>query len=220
VTFCVEEKLPGTPLDVLLDNGIWPDRAVRQLGELLAAIHSNQVDGFGYLRSDGRGWPVAFQAIMTDLLPRRARVLDAARHWGIDDRLVSAGLDHLAGHAELYRYDDPRLLHGDFSLDHILVEGDPGREHVSGIIDMQECAGGHPASDIAYWLAVNDERIPLTALLQSYPSGPELVVRDRSLIAVLMLRRALWMLVADQDRGNSGRIGHHLRLIERALAAI
>jgi Ser/Thr protein kinase RdoA (MazF antagonist) len=220
VTFCVEEKLPGTPLDVLLDHDVRPERAIRQLGEILSAIHGNPIDGFGYLRPDGRGWPITFESIMTDLIPSSARVLEAARHWRVDDRLVVAGLDHLAGHIDLYRYDDPRLLHGDFSLDHILIHGAEGHEQVSGIIDMQGCSGGHPASDIAYWLAISDERIPLAALIATYAGGSELLDRDRTLITLMMLRRALWMLMVDQDRGNTGRIGTYVRTLENALAAL
>jgi len=220
VTFCVEEKLPGTPLDVLLDNNVWPERAIRQLGEILSAIHGNPIDGFGYLQPDGRGWPITFESIMTDLVPRSAQVLDAARHWRVDDRLVATGLDHLAGHTDDYQYTDSRLLHGDFSLDHILIDGAEGHEHVSGIIDMQGCSGGHPANDIAYWLAISHERIPIAALLASYPGGSELVERDKTLITLMMLRRALWMLMVDRDRDQSGLVGTHVRALEDALAAL
>jgi aminoglycoside phosphotransferase (APT) family kinase protein len=220
VTFCIEEKLPGVPLDVLLNRDVWPERAVAQLGELLSAIHAITVDGFGYLRPNGRGWPITFASIMVDLIPRRARLLEAARHWRVEHRLVSAGLDALARHTELYSYDDPRLLHGDFCLDHILVDGGPGHEYVSGILDMQECGGGHPASDIAYWLAISNERVPLAALLASYPSGMDFADHNAALIALMMLRRALWMLMVDQDRSNSSRIGDYVRNIEAALAVL
>jgi Ser/Thr protein kinase RdoA (MazF antagonist) len=60
ITVSIEEKLPGVPLDVLLDRGVWPKRAIAQLGELLSALHGIAVDGFGYLQPDGRGWPITF----------------------------------------------------------------------------------------------------------------------------------------------------------------
>lgn len=220
VTFCIEEKLPGVALDVLLDKGVRPERAIGQLGELLAAIHGISIDGFGYLRPDGRGWPVTFDSIMLDLIPRRVRVLDAARHWRVGDSLVDAGLTALSDHAHLYRYDAPRLLHGDFKPSHVLIDGDPGHEHITGILDMQECAGGHPASDIAYWLAICGERIPLAELLASYPGRMELVDRNEALIALMIVRRSLWMLMVDQNRGNSGRISDHARNLNRALTAL
>jgi len=220
VTFCIEEKLPGVPLDALLDGNAQPARAISQLGEVLAAIHANPVDGFGYLQPDGRGWPITFDSIMTDLVPRRAQVLEAARHWQVEHRLVAAGLDALAGHVELYVYDDPRLLHGDFGPDHILVDGEPGHEYVSGVLDLQECAGGHPAGDLAHWLAISDKRIPLATLLATYPGGRDLMDRNTALITLMMLRRSLWMLMVDQDRGNSSRIRDYVHTIENSLAVL
>ncbi|MBO3748984.1 aminoglycoside phosphotransferase family protein [Streptosporangiaceae bacterium NEAU-GS5] len=219
VTFCVEERLPGVALDVLLDQGRRPERAIGRLGELLAAIHGVSVDGFGYLRPDGRGWPITFESIMLDLIPLRVRVLDAARHWGIEDRLVDAGLTALSQHAHLYGYDDSRLVHGDFGLDHVLVDGDPGHEYVSGILDMQECSGGHPAADLANWVATCAERIPLATLLASYPGGMELAERDETLIALMIVRRSLWMLIVDQDHGHPGRADEHIHHLTRALRA-
>lgn len=204
----------------MLDKGARPERAIGQLGELLAAIHGISIDGFGYLRPDGRGWPVTFDSIMLDLIPRRDGVLDAARHWRVEDSLVNAGLTALSDHAHLYGYDAPRLLHGDFKPGHVLVDGDPGHEHISGILDMQECAGGHPASDVAYWLAISGERIPLAALLASYPGRMEFVDRNEALIALMIVRRSLWMLMADQDRGNPGRISDHIHHLNRALTAL
>jgi tRNA(Met) C34 N-acetyltransferase TmcA len=85
---------------------------------------------------------------------------------------------------------------------------------------MQECSGGHPVSDIAYWMTISHERIPISALLASYPGGPEMVERDRTLITLMMLRRALWMLVADRDRGKSDQVGTHVRALEDALATL
>jgi aminoglycoside phosphotransferase (APT) family kinase protein len=191
-------------------------RAIGQLGELLGAVHSIAVDGFGYLRPDGRAWPITFESIMLDLVGRRARLLDAARHWAVAQRLVDAGLTALADHTYLYDYRDPRLVHGDFSLDHVLVDGDS----VSGIIDMQECAGGHPACDIAYWIVNCDHVIPLAALLASYPGGTDFIDHNATLITLMTLRRAMWMLMVDQERGNPSRISDHVRTLDRALATL
>lgn len=209
----------GTPLDVLLRRGVRPERAIGQLGELLGAIHAVTVDGFGYLRPDGRGWPITLASIMVDLVEHRERLREAASHWRVEDRLVDSGLDALTRHADLYRYDDPRLLHGDLGPDHVLVDGAPGHERVSGIIDMQDCGSGHPAGDIALWLANSAHQVPLAALLASYPGGTGFAERHATLIALMMLRRALWMLIADQDRGNPSRIGDHVRVITAALAS-
>lgn len=51
VTFCIEEKLPGEPLDQILARGEWPAGAIEQIGALLARIHGVPIDGFGYLQA-------------------------------------------------------------------------------------------------------------------------------------------------------------------------
>ncbi len=213
ITFCIEHKLPGTPLDVLLDRGMWPERAIGELGRLLGALHGIRTDGFGYLQPDGRGWPITFASIMLDLIPQAADVRAAAAHWQLDSRLIDAGLDALQAGEELYSYADPRLIHGDFSLDHILIDDD----RVTGIIDMQECAGGHPASDIAYWMAISADRVPLEKLLASYPDGTEFVARNASLLSLIMLRRALWMFMVARDSDDRGSVPEYVENLERAL---
>jgi aminoglycoside phosphotransferase (APT) family kinase protein len=210
---CIEQKLPGTALDVLLDDGIWPERAIGELGRLLATLHEIRTDGFGYLQPDGRGWPITFASIMLDLIPQAAEVRAAAAHWHIDTRLVDVGLDTLQAARELYSYDDPRLVHGDFSIDHILIEGD----RVTGIIDMQECAGGHPASDVAYWITISADRVPLDKLLASYPDGAEFAERNASLMSLMMLRRGLWMLMVSRDSEDWLSVPGHVENIERAM---
>lgn len=213
VTFCIEHKLPGTPLDLLLDQGRWPERAIGELGRLLGALHEVRTDGFGYLQPDGRGWPITFASIMLDLIPQATDVRAAADHWQVDARLIDLGLDMLQAGKELYSYDDPRLVHGDFSLDHILIEDD----RVTGIIDMQECAGGHPAADIAYWMAISVDRVPLVALLASYPDGTEFVARNASLMSLIMLRRSLWMLMLARNSDDRASVPEYVENLERAV---
>jgi aminoglycoside phosphotransferase (APT) family kinase protein len=215
VTFCIERKLPGTPLDVLLDHGTWPERAIGELGRLLGAMHEIRTDGFGYLQPDGRGWPITFESIMLDLIPQAADVRAAAAHWQVDRHLIDLGLDTLQAGAELYSYADPRLVHGDFSLDHILIDDD----RVTGIIDLQECAGGHPAADIAYWMAISADRIPLDALLASYPDGAQFAAGNARLMSLIMLRRALWMLLVARASDDRASIPEYVENLERAVGS-
>src|SRR5579863_10493669 len=76
VTFCIEEKVRGKALDMLLEEGSNGDvdKAIDQIGEVLGKLHSVKVDGFGYLQPDGRGWQMSFAEIMLDLNERLAEV--------------------------------------------------------------------------------------------------------------------------------------------------
>ncbi len=66
VTFCIEEKVSGKPLDMLLKEGITSDlrKAIDKIGEVLSLLHSVRVDGFGYLQPDGKGQQTSFAEIM------------------------------------------------------------------------------------------------------------------------------------------------------------
>lgn len=197
VHICVEEKLPGTTLQALLAAGERPRRAIDQLGSLLARIHRVPVDGFGYLQADGRGWPVTLADIMVDLLDQREAVMASGRHWSIPGADVDRGLALLAGHRDLYAWDTPVLLHGDFGPGNILVEGD----RISGVIDMQDAMGGHPLFELTVWHLHVSDRVPLAELLRSYDSD---IVRDplgNPLFQLLLIRQCLWMLMvrAEQD---------------------
>jgi tRNA A-37 threonylcarbamoyl transferase component Bud32 len=57
VTFCIEEKVPGQPLDVLLKKEMTSDvsKAIGQIGAVIGKLHSVSVDGFGYLQPDAKG---------------------------------------------------------------------------------------------------------------------------------------------------------------------
>ena len=181
----------------MLDKGARPERAIGQLGELLAAIHGISIDGFGYLRPDGRGWPVTFDSIMLDLIPRRDGVLDAARHWRVEDSLVNAGLTALSDHAHLYGYDAPAAAR------RLQARPCPRRRRPGPRAHQWHprhagMRGRPPAIDVAYWLAISGERIPLAALLASYPGRMEFVDRNEALIALMIVRRSLWMLMADR----------------------
>jgi aminoglycoside phosphotransferase (APT) family kinase protein len=126
VTVCVEDKLPGVSLRTLLDAGHRPVGAIAELGELLARIHQVRVDGFGYLRAEGRGWDIPFSAVMLDLLDRRTDLHRAATHWAEPVESVEQGLAVLDAHRSHFAFDDPRLVHGDLGADHTLISDDPG----------------------------------------------------------------------------------------------
>ena len=158
ITFCIEEKLAGTPLDVLLKNGLDGDvnKALDHIGEVLSRLHSVEMDGFGYLQPDGRGHQVSFAEIMLDVNERESALYEAAKQWNVPIRDITAGVELLNSHREWYQFHAPALVHGDLGPPHILVDGD----HISGVIDMQDCSGNHPVIDFVNWDAYWSELVP------------------------------------------------------------
>src|SRR5215213_7907012 len=69
-----------------------------------------------------------------------------------------------AGLLEMYRHvweTPPRLLHGDWLPEHVLVRNDA----VVGIIDFGNTRSGDPAYDIAYWQFFWDADLYTTSVL-------------------------------------------------------
>lgn len=214
ITFCVEERLPGVPLDSLLTKGAErPERAITQIGEVLGRIHSVAVEGFGYLQADGRGWDIPFSQIMLDLLGKEAELQQAALRWSIPSRKVEQGLRLLEAHACLYEWDAPVLVHGDFGPDHILVEGD----RITGILDFQECSGNHPVLDLAHWDGYWDEAIPTHTLRASYSHEALRQDTQDPLFHLALLRESLWMTMVYAERDCPRGIEASRRGIDRAL---
>ncbi len=215
VTFCIEEKLPGTPLDVLLKDSLNNDvnKAIDQIGEVLSKLHSVQVDGFGYLQPDGKGWPISFAEIMLMANERQAELYEAAKKWHVPAKNITAGLELLSEHSELYQFNTPVLVHGDLGQKHILVEGD----HISGIIDMQDCSGNHPIIDFVMWDAYWSERIPTSRLIASYGNQRLFTGTYDTLFHLVLLRESFIMLMVHAARENPNGIQDFIAGMERAL---
>ncbi len=215
ITFCIEEKLPGEPLEVAIKGGITEelDSAIEKIGDVLSKLHSVKVDGFGYLQSDGKGWPIAFSEIMLDLNEKQSELGSAAKEWGLLPQKVTHGLALLNDNQHLYGFDTPSLTHGDFGLPHILVEGD----QITGIIDMQECSGNHPVFDFVHWDAYWREVVPTSKIMASYGNSDLFKGDYEALFHLALLRRSLWMLMVHVEHKNPHGIEGFKDGIDRAL---
>lgn len=214
VTFCVEEKLPGVPLDVAIKEG---DRrteaAIEMVGDILNKLHSVQVDGFGYLQPDGKGWPITFTSIMLDLNEQQTELSAAAKQWRVPAAWITQGLQLLNDNERLYDYHEPSLVHGDIGLPHILV--DDGK--VTGVIDMQECSGNHPVFDFVHWDAYWNDIVPTTKIMASYGNKDLFGGNYEPLFHLALLRQSLWMLMVHVDHENPHGITGFKDGIKRAL---
>ncbi len=198
LTVEVQEKLAGTPLHEVPPAVRGSARLADSLGVALAGVHAVAVDGLGYLQADGRGWDIDFRAIMLDLRERTGALLAAADHWGVDSSLVHRGLQILREHEDAYVLAQPVLVHGDLQPAHVLVQDGV----VTGIIDFQECSGGHPVLDFAKWHATCPPDFDVSRLRGSYPDPGLFTDAFDRLFALVLLRQSLWMLMVRRNHGN------------------
>lgn len=215
VTFCIEEKLPGIALDVLLQDGLNGDvnKAIDQIGEVLSKLHSVNVDGFGYLQPGGKGEQASFAEIMLMANEREAELYEAAKKWHVPAQSITTGLTLLDTHRELYQCNTPVLVHGDLAQKHILVDGD----HISGIIDMQDSSGNHPVIDFVMWDAYWSEGIPTSRLMASYGNKSLFTGSYDTLFHLVLLRESFIMLMVHAARENPNGVPGFIACMERAL---
>jgi aminoglycoside phosphotransferase (APT) family kinase protein len=158
VAIWIHRTIHGQPLDTLRDEEV-TRRLTADAGELLARIHAVSTSGSGPIDAQGRGQLNSFSAY----LAWDDRPADAALANGIS----RADIDKAAQLLETYQHvwaTPPRLLHGDWLPEHVLVH-----DTVVGIIDFGNTRGGDPAYDIAYWQFFWDaDLFPTSALLEGY----------------------------------------------------
>ncbi len=216
ITIEVQEKLPGVALQQLPPAARASHRLAESLGTALAGVHSVPVEGLGYLRADGRGWDITFADILLDLLDLRAELLAAAEHWRVEPAMVNRGLALLEAHSDAYILDSPVLVHGDLCPAHVLVDDDK----VTGVIDFQDCSGGHPVLDFAKWHATCPPDFPVSRLRAGYGNQKLFDENFDLLFALVLLRQSLWMLMVRCDHENPyglprllGDIEHSFQLL-------
>lgn len=185
-------------------------RAQRDLGALMARLHTVTGARFGYPMSEtglvGATWPEAFGRIVDALL-------DDARRWDVDvpdDEIRDA----LATHADaLARVRTPVLVHHDLWPGNLFV--DPGTGALTGVIDPERALWGDPLLDLLGADQAGTDPLP-PALLEGYAeqAGVPLDVSSPDAVTRLRLYRVLWSLiwvVEATPRGYDGDFGDWYR---------
>jgi aminoglycoside phosphotransferase (APT) family kinase protein len=134
-------------------------RAVAEAaGEDLAVINSVTVDGFGWVRRRGPGWPLraehaTYLAFLTSYLP-------AAWPGPLESLLSSGALATVEAMLDVERGRSPapgRLAHGDFDTTAIFCAG--GR--YTGLIDFGEIRGAEPEFDLGHFYLHDRKWVPV-----------------------------------------------------------
>ena len=152
------------------------------IGRQLRLLHTVELNGFGYLTRDLQDAPHATWADWVDqeeAAGENALRFAACRPAGV--RLIKSAYCSLR---DTY-VESPRLCHGDFSDDNLLVEDGA----LVGVVDWECALAGDPANDVAYWYMWHGDSECLDGLLAGYapadPSGfRERVMAHLTLAAV------------------------------------
>lgn len=166
-SIAITTEIPGGPL---AGSACSPARAravVDAAGQDLAMVNRVAVDGFGWVRRRGRGWPLGaehatYSTFLTSSLPA---------NWPgpLGSVLSGAVLEAVEAMIERERARPPAhglLAHGDFDTTAIFCAG--GR--YTGLIDFGEIRGAEPAYDLGHF-HLHDEELVATRLLPALLDG-------------------------------------------------
>lgn len=141
---------------------------VAEAGEDLAVINRVTVEGFGWVRRRGWGWPLraehaSYLTYLTAFLPA-----DWPGPLGtLLSGRVLASIEAMVDHERMRPPAEARLAHGDFDTTAIFCAD--GR--YTGVIDFGEIRGAEPAFDLGHFHLHDQERMAsrlLPALLDGY----------------------------------------------------
>jgi aminoglycoside phosphotransferase (APT) family kinase protein len=164
----ITTEVPGASLSAAAGPPAVARAVAEAAGEDLAVINRVTVDGFGWVRRRGPGWPLqaehaSYLVFLTSHLP--------APWPGPLGSLLSGGvLSEVEAMLDAERARSPaagRLAHGDFDTTAIFCAG--GR--YTGLIDFGEIRGAEPAFDLGHFHLHDRGRVPvplLPALLDGY----------------------------------------------------
>jgi aminoglycoside phosphotransferase (APT) family kinase protein len=174
------------------------------IGRQLRLLHTVELDGFGYLTRDLQDAPHASWAGWVD--QEQAAGENAVRIAGCrsaDVRLIESAYSSLRDTC----VGSPRLCHGDFSDDNLLVEG----RSLVGVVDWECALAGDPASDVAYWFMWHGDSECLDGLLAGYAPGDPSGFRERVMahLTLAAVRFIAWF----SKRQDPGGVEHCRRIL-------
>jgi aminoglycoside phosphotransferase (APT) family kinase protein len=152
IYYQIQEKLTGEPMDDLLAQGkIGRDRSARlteQAGELLAAIHSVPISGWGRITRPAHGIYESFEKRILALQEDSEKLDKALAQFNSLSVPRFKEVWQELHYLKSFAVSKPVLLHYDLSPDHVFVDDD---DRITGIIDWGAVQGGDPVRDLVRW---------------------------------------------------------------------
>ena len=151
VAYQVIEKLDGDTVQFFLRAHPEQEQAlVYDMGKTMAKMHKIKVEGFG---------PFDNEAAKNGKLKGMHNSLSSSVNAGLEENLerlvnyniisksVADKVKNLFNNNELLNTDTAVLIHNDFADWNLLTDGNK----ITGVLDWDECVGGHPVQEIACW---------------------------------------------------------------------
>ena len=151
VAYQVIEKLDGDTVQFFLrEHSDKEQDLVYDMGKTMAKMHKIKVEGFG---------PFDNEAAKNGKLQGIHDSLSSSVNAGLEENLerlvkyniitdsIALKIKSLFENNELLNTDEAVLVHNDFADWNLLTDG----SKITGVLDWDECVGGHPVQEIACW---------------------------------------------------------------------
>ena len=160
ISFQVIEKLSGDTVQFYLrQHPENEDKLVFEMGKTMANLHKIRVNGFGPFDNNEakKGNLIGtFESLAESINAGLDENLERLVKYDIISEDIAGKMKKLFVNNELLKYDTSVLVHNDFADWNLLTDGNT----ITGVIDWDECVGGHPIQEIACWSTFFDpERI-------------------------------------------------------------
>ena len=167
ISYQVIEQLDGNTVQFCLkEHPEKEDKLVYEMGKMMAKLHKIKVNGFGPFSNDEakNGNLVGLHSSLKDSINTGLdENLERLVKYNILSKEVADKMRKLFENNSLLDSEISVLVHNDFADWNLLTDGNT----ITGVIDWDECVGGHPIQEIACWSTFFDpERI--TPFLNGY----------------------------------------------------
>lgn len=151
ISYQVIEKLDGDSIEFYLnEHPEKEDKLVFEMGKTMARLHKIKVKGFGPFNNDeakSNKLIGIFDSLHDSINAGLEENLDRLVKYSILSKEVADKMLVLFKNNPLLEFNEPVLIHNDFADWNLLTDGTT----VTGVIDWDECVGGHPIQEIACW---------------------------------------------------------------------
>lgn len=145
--FSLQSFITGLPLTEYLESRSRTEETNeligKSVGRMLNRIHSTYTEGFGYIENEKGTY-----ATKHEWLDRLFAGRDELQGY-LGDTLEIDTIFSIIHAGAMQDYGSPRLLHGDYKMDHIFIN--PETLEISGVIDFEEASSGDPILDLVTW---------------------------------------------------------------------
>lgn len=167
IAYQVIEQLDGNTVQFCLkEHPENEDKLVYEMGKMMARLHKIKVNGFGPFSNEQakKGNLVGLHSSLKDSINAGLdENLERLIKYNILSQEVADKMRKLFENNPLLDSEISVLVHNDFADWNLLTDGNT----ITGVIDWDECVGGHPIQEIACWSTFFDPK-RITSFLNGY----------------------------------------------------